>query len=172
MSNFEQPSKGPGQRRGSVRLATVAVLLAASVATLGCNETTFLVPAPTLRGIAIPLPPPSFADEVLIYIDVEGNVPLGFEHPDTQAFLYETSTARGYFVGTMGNEFTIQDVLVDIGDNCLETWFIDGVDGEESSLVSYKAVLLEGEDCAGLSCSAPDDLGACLCLEKWTTGCG
>jgi hypothetical protein len=147
------------------------IVLATSV--VGCNEPRFLVPAPTLRGIAIPLPPPSFADQIQIYIDVEGNVPPGFEHPATQAFLYETQTERGYFAGTIDNEFTIHDVLVVIGNNCLETWFIDGVDGEESSLVSYKAVLLEGDEaCAGPSCSEIDDLGACLCLEKWTTGCG
>ncbi|WP_052556261.1 hypothetical protein [Enhygromyxa salina] len=149
------------------------LLLAASVTVVGCNEASFLVPPPTLRGIAIPLPPPSIADQVLVYIDVEGGVPMGFDHPATEAFVYETRTERGYFVGTDGLEFTVQDVLVDVTNNCLETWFVDGVDGEESSLVSYKAVVLEGEEaCANPSCSAPDDLGACLCLEKWTTGCG
>lgn len=163
MSNLEQPSK----------LAMVAMVVATCVVTVGCNEPRFLIPPPTLRGIAIPLPPPSIADEVLIYIDVEGTVPMGFDHPETQAFVKETATDRGYFVSTQGLEFTIQDVLVDIGDNCLETWFIDGVDGDESSLVSYKAILLEGvEACADPSCSALDDVGACLCLEKWTTGCG
>jgi hypothetical protein len=171
VSNLEQPSKGAERRRGFARLAsftTLAMLLAT-----GCNETTFLVPPPTLRGIAIPLPPPSFADQVLVHIDVEGSVPVGFQHPATQAFLYEKSTARGYFAGTEDNEFTIYDVLVDIDDNCLETWFVDGVDGEESSLVDFKVILVEdAEACAAdLNCSPVDDVGACLCLEKWTKGC-
>ena len=154
-------------------LLGLVALTFVAVAGVGCNShPAFLVPAPTLRGIAIPLPPPSFADDVLVTIDVEGSVPMGFEGPSTKAFLYEVSTGRGYFVRTENLEFTIHDVLVDINDNCLETWFVDGIDGEESTLVSYKAVLLEGEACMDDStCSAPDDLGACLCLEKWTTGC-
>ena len=153
-------------------LLGLAGLLLVGLATVGCNEPRFLIPAPTLRGIAIPLPPPSFAEDVLVRIDVEGSVPMGFEGPHTKAFLYEVSTARGYFVSTEDNEFTVYDVLVDINDNCLETWFVDGVDSEESTLVSYKAVLLEGEECMNdSSCSLPDDLGACLCLEKWSTGC-
>ena len=140
-----------------------------------CNDPLFLTPAPTLRGITIPLPPPSFGDEVLLYIDVEGNVPLGYQHPETKAYLHEKVTDRGYFVGLEDNEltnYTIRDVLIDVNDNCLETWFVDGVDGEPSSVVDYKAVLLEGEDaCADPSCSAMDEMGMCLCLEKWTVGC-
>lgn len=139
------------------------------------NDPMFLTPSPTLRGITIPLPPPSFADEVLLYIDVEGNVPIGYQHPDTKAYLYEKSTARGYFVNLEDESltnYTIRDVLVDVEDNCLETWFVDGVDNEPSSTVDYKAVLREGEEeCGDPSCSAPDDMGMCLCLEKWTVGC-
>lgn len=141
--------------------------------TVGCNEPRFLIPAPTLRGITIPLPPPSFADEVLVRIDVEGNVPFGFDVPGTQAFLYEKVTGRGYFVGTDGMKYTIYDVLVDVTDNCMQTWFVDGVDGELSSSVDYKAVLREGEEActSDATCSAMDELGVCLCLEKWTVGC-
>ena len=155
------------------RWLALAALVSIGVATVGCNEPRFLVPAPTLRGITIPLPPPSFADEVLVRIDVEGNVPFGFESPGTQAFLYEKVTGRGYFVETDGISYTIYDVLVDVTDNCLETWFIDGVDGEESTMVDYKAVLREGEEACTIddTCSAMDDLGVCLCLEKWTVGC-
>jgi hypothetical protein len=142
-----------------------------AVASLGCNEPRFLIPAPTLRGITIPLPPPSFADEVLVMIDVEGGIPLGFQGPGTRAFLYEQGTGRGYFVYAEQQSFLIQDVLVDIEDNCLESWFVDGVDGEESSAVNYKAVLAEGEACMETSCSQMDQQGACLCLEKWTAGC-
>jgi hypothetical protein len=139
---------------------------------IGCNEPRFLVPAPTLRGITIPLPPPSYGDAVLVHIDVEGSVPFGFEAPGTEAFLYEKSTGRGYFVGTEGISYTVYDVLVDVTDNCIQSWFVDGVDGEESSRVDYKAVLHEGDACAADdTCSVPDELGVCLCLEKWTTGC-
>jgi hypothetical protein len=151
----------------------LAGLLVVCGLTVGCNEPRFLVPAPTLRGITIPLPPPSFADEILIHIDVEGHVPFGFDVPGTQAFLYEKVTGRGYFVGTDGMSYTIYDVLVDVTNNCMQTWFVDGVDGEESSVVDYKAVLREGEEACGadVTCSAMDDLGVCLCLEKWTVGC-
>jgi hypothetical protein len=50
---------------------------------------------------------------------------------------------------------------------------VDGVDGEESSTVDYKAVLREGEEACTTdsSCSAMDELGVCLCLEKWNVGC-
>ena len=149
------------------------MLLCASVA--ACNEPMFLTPAPTLRGITIPLPPPSFADEVMLYIDVEGNVPLGYQDEDTRAYLLEKRTGRGYFVKIDGDgttNFTVRDVLIDVNDNCLETWFIDGIDNEPSSTVDYKAFLAEGDEaCGEPSCSAMDEQGMCLCLEKWDVGC-
>jgi hypothetical protein len=160
------------RRQAGVRWARLAAPLALVAVALGCNEPRFLTPAPTLRGITIPLPPPSIAAEMLVTIDVEGSIPLGFEGEGTKAFLYEKGTGRGYFVYAQDMTFTIYDVLVDIDDNCLESWFVDGVDGEESTGVDYKAVLREGEEaCAEMSCSEMDDVGACLCLEKWTTGC-
>jgi hypothetical protein len=146
-------------------------LLALAVFTLACNEPRFLIPSPTLRGITIPLPPPSIAVEAVVTIDVEGGIPLGFEGPGTRAFLYEKGTGRGYFVYAEDQTFTIYDVLVDIDDNCLESWFVDGIDDEESSAVNYKAVLAEGDACMDPSCSEVDQQGACLCLEKWSTGC-
>jgi hypothetical protein len=140
--------------------------------TLGCNEPMFLIPAPTLRGITIPLPPPSFVDEGIVTIDVEGSIPLGFQAPGTRAFLYEKETGRGYFVFADQQSFVIPDVLVDIDDNCLESWFVDGIDEEESTVVNYKVVLTEGEEaCMATSCSPMDEQGACLCLEKWSAGC-
>ena len=50
---------------------------------------------------------------------------------------------------------------------------VDGVDGEESSTIDYKAVLREGEEACteDATCSAMDELGVCLCLGKWTVGC-
>ena len=86
--------------------------------------------------------------------------------------MYEKGTGRGYFVFTDEMTYTISDVLVDIDDNCLESWFVDGMDGEESTAVDYKVVLQEGaEACSGVTCSEMDQVGACLCLEKWTVGC-
>jgi hypothetical protein len=146
-------------------------MLAMAAVTLACNEATFLIPSPTLRGITIPLPPPSIVEEGAVTIDVEGAIPLGFEGPGTQAFLYEKGTGRGYFVYADEQMFTIYDVLVDIDNNCLESWFVDGVDGEESTVVNYKAVVAEGDACMEPSCSEADQLGACLCLEKWSAGC-
>jgi hypothetical protein len=149
----------------SVGLALVALSIG------GCRDYEFLAPQATLRGITIPLPPPSFADDKLITIDLEGTVPMGFEGPGTQAFVYEQTTERGYFTFTYTSEYTVYDVLVDLDDNCIETWVVDA-QGEESTLVNYKAVLLEGEACVDdPSCSAPDMLGACVCLEKWPAGC-
>jgi hypothetical protein len=169
---FRDPVTDTKQSRTHGWRALASLVLICAV-TVGCNEPRFLIPAPTLRGITIPLPPPSFADEVLVRIDVEGNVPFGFDVPGTQAFLYEKVTGRGYFVDTDGMNYTIYDVLVDVTDNCMQTWFIDGVDGEESSTIDYKAVLREGEEActADSTCSAMDELGVCLCLEKWTVGC-
>lgn len=158
-------------RRQPVNIARALLMGALAMGTLGCNERSFLIPAPTLRGITIPLPPPSIADEVLVTIDVEGSIPLGFQGPGTRAFLYEQGTGRGYFIYAEEQSFVIHDVLVDIEDNCLESWFVDGVDGEESSAVNYKAVLAQGDACMETSCSQMDEQGACLCLEKWSTGC-
>ncbi len=170
------PDRGPVSKQptsSSHRWLALASMVVICGITVGCNEPRFLIPAPTLRGITIPLPPPSFADEVLVRIDVEGNVPFGFDTPGSYAYLYEKSSGRGYFVETDGINYTIYDVLVDVTDNCLETWFVDSVDGEESQIVDYKAVLREGAEACSAddSCSAMDDLGVCLCLEKWTVGC-
>lgn len=152
-------------------IATAAMVLA-TFALTACNEHPLLVPGPSLRGITIPLPPPSYVDEGLVTITIDGTVPDGFDNPGTQAFLFEKGTGRGYFVPADGVNYTIYDVLVDIEDNCLESWFVDGLDGEESSVVDYKVELREGEEnCADLDCSAPDEQGACLCLEKWSLGC-
>jgi len=163
------------QGRGWRRTLAAALLTITCASVTGCNDPMFLTPAPTLRGITIPLPPPSFADEVMLYIDVEGNVPVGYQHEDTNAYLLEKRTGRGYFVGLDGGDltsYTIRDVLIDVNDNCLETWFVDGVDYEPSTVVDYKAVLREGaEACMDTSCSAMDEQGMCLCLEKWTVGC-
>jgi hypothetical protein len=149
---------------------SVVLALAALVGVGGCRDYEFLAASPTLRGITIPLPPPSFADELLISIDLEGTVPMGFEGPDTQAFVFEKGTQRGYFVFTDTSDYTVHDVLVDLDDNCIETWVLAG--DEESTRVDYKAVLLEGEVCTtDASCSAPDMLGVCVCLEKWSVGC-
>jgi hypothetical protein len=162
------------RQRVDIRARPVArglLVGALATVTIGCNQPQFLTPPPTLRGITIPLPPPSFVDEGLVTIDVEGGIPLGFQGPGTQAFLYEEGTGRGYFVYAEQQSFIINDVLVDIEDNCLESWFVDGVDAEESSTVDYKVVLAEGEACMDISCSQMDLQGACLCLEKWSAGC-
>ena len=171
--NQPKPSVRIRARRTLAALLVIGGTCAATSVMTGCNEPRFLVPAPTLRGITIPLPPPSFADEVLVHVDVSGELPLSFDSPGTQAFLYEKVTGRGYFVDTDGIDYTIYDVLVDVGDNCMQTWFIDGFDTEESTRVDYKAVLREGEEACSedSSCSAMDELGVCLCLEKWSFGC-
>ncbi|WP_157596493.1 hypothetical protein [Plesiocystis pacifica] len=177
MADCERRGRGrdgqaPRRGRRAIAAALTALGLGGLLVTTACVEHALLVPAPTLRGITIPLPPPSFADEVLLTIDIEGVVPDGFSGEGTQAFLFEKGTSRGYFVLTEGPVYNFYDVLVDIEDNCLETWFVDGVDGQESSVIDYKVELREGEEaCGDPDCSAPDEMGACLCLEKWTVGC-
>jgi len=161
-------ARGRRALRSSALLLSLGAVLAGS---LGCVEHPFLIQPPSLRGITIPLPPPSFSAEVLLTIDIEGSVPYGFDDPGTQAFLYEKGTDRGYFTFTDGGSYTIHDVLVDIEDNCLETWFVE-IGGDESSVVDYKVQLREGEEaCAAPGCSTMDEVGACLCLEKWAVGC-
>ncbi len=158
--------------RGAKRAARAAGALALLVSLAGCNEHYFLAPSPSLRGITIPLPPPSFADEVTLRIDVSGTAPIGFDSPGSQAFLYERGTDRGYFVFVEDGDWTIEEVLVDLSNNCLETWVVDGASGDETPMVDYKVILREGDECLeDTSCSAQDMLGACLCLEKWSAGC-
>lgn len=152
--------------RRTVAVGALTVAMAA-----GCNPHPFLIPAPNLRGITIPLPPPSFADEVLVTMDLSGTAPESEDSPGTRAFLYEKGTDRGYFVFVDDGAFTFSDVIVDIDDNCLETWLVDG-DGDESTSAQYRVQLREGvEACESLSCSEQDEVGACLCLEPWTVGC-
>ncbi|MCA9687472.1 MAG: hypothetical protein KC457_35245 [Myxococcales bacterium] len=71
-SQPEQEHCRPRRHRGIGVLAVLALSLL--TASTGCVEHPFLIQPPSLRGITIPLPPPSFADEVLISIDVEGYV--------------------------------------------------------------------------------------------------
>src|SRR5689334_18156783 len=72
---FARPLLGELVSARPKRSHSRAVLLALAAATLACNDPHFLTPAPTLRGITIPLPPPSFADAMLVTIDVEGGIP-------------------------------------------------------------------------------------------------
>ena len=172
----DKPVSNQNNRGSRWRLCLGAALLTLTCASAtACNDPMFLTPAPTLRGITIPLPPPSFADEVMVFIDVEGNVPPGYQHEETKAYLLEKRTGRGYFVGLDGDDlltYSIRDVLIDVNDNCLETWFVDGVDNEPSSTIDYRVLLLEGEEaCSDTNCSPADDQGMCLCLEKWDVGC-
>ncbi|NVB42203.1 hypothetical protein G6O69_30550 [Pseudenhygromyxa sp. WMMC2535] len=168
-STAASTTRAPRRGRGFL---IVGALLGLALSTSACVEHQLLIQAPSLRGITIPLPPPSFADEVIVSIDFEGSVPSGFDVPGTKAYLYEKSTGRGYFTLTEGASFVIYDVLVDIDDNCLETWFVDGFEGEESSVSDYKVALQEGEEaCSASGCSEMDEVGACVCLEKWSLGC-
>ena len=150
----------------------VCAALGLSTSGVACNPVSFLVPPPTLRGITIPLPPPSFKDEPFIEIDIDGALPFGYGSDGTMVYLFERGTEAGYFVFSDGQAFMFNDVLVNIEDNCLETYFTEGEDGEDSTITDYKVVLQEDpEACDSPSCSAPDDLGACVCLEEWQAGC-
>ena len=160
-----------GNRRG-LRLRRAAWAVAALLSLSACNQVSFYRRGPSLRGITIPLPPPSFHDEQIVEIDVDGSVPSDAGR-GTQVFLYDYGVQDGYFEYAAENgSFLFEDVPVDLQDNCLELYYVTP-DDEESGSTFYRAVLRNGpEECTELNqCSEQDAEGACVCLEKWNSGC-
>lgn len=153
--------------------AIKGLLLAAFVAAgTGCPNVSFPVDSPNLRGITIPLPPPNWQDDPVQRFDIEGRLPTGYDSPGTEVFLYEQVTDRGYWTFADGQDFLVPDVLVDVTNNCIDTWFVDGETDDESTPTAYKVELSDEPDCElEENCSEPDDVGVCACLVEWTTGC-
>jgi hypothetical protein len=135
----------------------------------GCNQVSFLLPPPNVRGVTIPLPPPSLTSEPEQKFDIEGDLDEGVDEDGIRVSLFEKRTARGYFTYSVGGSWLIPDVLADVTDNCMTLSSYD-YEGRESSRQDFKLFLTEGEECVP-GCSAPDDEGMCVCFEKWNAGC-
>lgn len=104
-----------------------AILVVALAALSACNSTLIVrTDGPYIgeHGISVPVPPPSLTAAPVQFVEVEGNLEIGTPEPKTKVFLYEGTTARGYFVLASGDgEFVFKGVELDLGDNCLEIWY-------------------------------------------------
>jgi hypothetical protein len=91
-------------------------------------------------------PPPSLKAAPVQRVDVEGELPDSSPEPKTRVELYEAVSGRGYFTFAAGDgSFRIEDVLVDLTDNCLEVWWQQpGPNGEISMSSFFRAEI--GED--------------------------
>ena len=156
----------PSTRR---RVAACALAFLGLSAFAGCNQISFLSPSPNVRGITIPLPPPSIVASPEIRIDLEGDLDDLIEPDGTRVSVFEKTSGRGYYTFSAGGSWLVQDVLLDVTDNCLVLSSND-VEGGPSSTQQFKAFITSGEECVP-GCSAPDTLGDCVCFEKWNSGC-
>ncbi|MEE9383082.1 MAG: hypothetical protein V3V08_06670 [Nannocystaceae bacterium] len=150
------------------------LLVVAGVVALACKPVSFYRRPPSLRGVGVPLPPPSFRAGQRISVRVEGVLPLSSSHPQTFVYLWEDLDQSGYFVRPDADtgEFLFEDVQVTVGESCLDTHYVDGLDDEDSGIAYYKVELrTEPDICEQPNCSAPDTIGACVCLVKWGSGC-
>ncbi|GEM_PF-4359401 len=158
----------------SASVLTVACLVPTLV---GCNEVNpfSLGDVPSFRGLTIPLPPPSYIDDPWVQVDVDGRVPHSAANTGTQVTLFEKVTERGYFTYVDQGEFLVPDVLLDVTNNCMWTYYLEDGGQNQSALAYYKVVLLdssvEASVCEEDQCSPLDEQGMCACLEKWETGC-
>lgn len=157
-------------RRAEAWTALASVTLFA-VGVAGCTNVALPSPPPAVRGITVPLPPPSFAEatEVSVTIDGDSSVDAasgGF------VLLYESVADDGRFEYPDGaGAFVFEDVVVNLPGNCLQLSEYDGTTDIFGQISSMKVLLAADEACAGSLCSAQDSLGACVCLEMWGVGC-
>jgi hypothetical protein len=95
------------------------------------------------RGISIPLPPPSLADEPEQEVDVEGEV-VGLSESATGLMVRVMDTAGGaeLDVPLTAGEATFhgQGLAIDLSDNCIELWLVDA-DGREGEHAQYQAII-------------------------------
>ena len=144
-------------KRLNLRSRVVAALVVAALG--GCNEVSFPDAPPDFRGISVPIPPPSLTDEPVVRVEIDGTLGTSMPIADTRVYLYEKTTARGYFVLADGDgDFILQDVLLDLRSNCMQVWAVEpGPGGEESQHTFFKASIAE------------DDVS--VDFEEWKTGC-
>lgn len=99
------------------------------------------------RGISVPLPPPSLADQPNQDVDVEGTVPG--EDPLAPGTILHIEDLEGdastqVEVDIDGEAFRIEGLPIDLTANCLELW-LEAADGRESARVQLHAEIV-GDD--------------------------
>lgn len=121
----------------AIIVAALAVLSACNTHLVGRTDSLFT----GQFGISVPVPPPSLKAAPVQYVDVRGNLDVEEPVADTQVFLYDRSTGRGFFAyaDALG-EFELSAVKLDLTDNCLEVWFEEpGPNGQTSEHSFYVA---------------------------------
>jgi hypothetical protein len=95
------------------------------------------------RGISIPLPPPSLADEPEQDVDVEGEV-IGIAEGTGGLIVRIVDHAGGAELDVPladgSNAFHGEGLSIDLSDNCLELWLVDA-DGREGERAQYQALI-------------------------------
>jgi hypothetical protein len=143
--------------------------LATFVSATGCNEISFLVQAPEVRGITIPLPPPSLTSTPVQRVDFEGQLGNGVESIGTKVLVYDRVGELGFFAFADGGDWFIPEVKLDLTDNCVVVESVDS-DGENSVRQFYKLELRDLAECVP-GCTQPDDEDVCACFVEWDVGC-
>lgn len=96
------------------------------------------------RGISVPLPPPSLADEPYQEVDVEGTVP-GDDTLSAGTKLHvedlDGDAGTSVEVNPTTESFKLQGVWIDLTANCLELW-LEAPDGRESERTHVRAVIV------------------------------
>lgn len=124
--------------------------LAAAVLGLGACNTTIIVrtdgPFIDETGISVPVPPPSLRAAPVQFVEITGNIGVAEPVAGTMVYLYEGTSARGYFVHAEDDGyFLFEGVELDLTDNCIEVWHEEpGVDGRSSAHSFFVAMI--GED--------------------------
>lgn len=126
---------------------------------------------PSVRGITVPLPPPSFTEATEVSVTIDGQI-SGAPSAGGFVLLYETVSDDGRFEypDDQGG-FLFEDVTVGLPGNCLQLSEYDGDTDEFGTVVAMKVVVATDEACMDALCSTQDALGACVCLEEWGVGC-
>ena len=146
-----------------------AALLVTALA--GCTTVELPSPPPFVRGITVPLPPPSFAEATEIGVTIEGEI-VSDPSPDGFVLLYEIVTDDGRFeYPDDTGAFVFEEVVVNLPGNCLQISEYDGTTDTFGQISAMKVQVAVDEACGGALCSAQDSLGACVCLDSWGVGC-
>ncbi|TPV93993.1 MAG: hypothetical protein B7733_17585 [Myxococcales bacterium FL481] len=156
------------------RLQCFAGVVAAGLGLLAaCKPTELYRPPPTLRGVTVPLPPPTYRNGERIEVSFEGNVPAVAAESRGFVYLWEDLGDEGRYVlpaaGT--GAFVFEGVDVTVQQSCVSTYYeLD--DGSFSPASFYRLELAnDPARCEDPDCTAPDEFGACVCLVEWGSGC-
>ncbi|MGB1700058.1 MAG: hypothetical protein ACPHRO_08905 [Nannocystaceae bacterium] len=156
------------RRRRWSRAAAVTLWVLGAV---GCTNAFLADPPPFVRGITVPLPPPSFAEATAVTVTIEGETVNG---PTDGSFvlLYETVSEDGRFeYPDEAGLFVFEDVTVGLPGNCLQLSEYDGESEQFGEISSMKVQVATDDACADALCSDQDAQGACVCVVAWGVGC-